>query len=213
MGIEVSGRWSLGIVALLAGMAGAAALGIGTGAVGEDGSAERIRADLLPQFTADGKLKRPEGWEGWVLAGTSMGLTYNEPREAPKPGDPPGTFLNVYVQPWAYDRFLEEGEFPEETMFILSMSEPVRKADPARGGFYQGPIQLMEVHLKQEGLHESGWAFYGFGGGADAVDRFPDTAPCYECHADNGDFDHAFVQFYPKIRERLGMEPPAEGGE
>lgn len=68
-----------------------------------------------------------KGWEGWVLAGTSMGLTYNEPREAPKPGDPPGMFLNVYIQPWAYDE--------------------------------------------------------------------------------------AFVQFYPKIRERLGMESPAEAGE
>jgi hypothetical protein len=45
-------------------------------------------------------------------------------------------------------------------MFILSMSEPVRKADPARGGFY-----------------------------------------------------NAFVQFCPKIRERLGMERLPEGGD
>lgn len=216
MRIGTKGRWVVGVVALLAGVAwatGATVPGVGTSSAGAGAAIQDIPAEYLPQFTADGKLKRPEGWEGWVLAGTSMGLTYNEPREAPKPGGPPGMFLNVYVQPWAYDRFLEEGEFPEETMFILSMSEPVRKADPARGGFYQGPIQLMEVHLKQEGLHQSGWAFYGFGGGADAVDKFPDTAPCYECHAEHGDFDHAFVQFYPKIRERLGMEPPAEGGE
>lgn len=179
----------------------------------EELGAREIAAQYLPQFTADGQLRRPESWEGWVLAGTSMGLTYAEPRQAPKPGDPPGMFLNVYMQPWAYERFMDEGEFPEGTMFILSMAEPVRKADPARGGFYQGPIELLEVHLKQEGLHESGWAFYGFGGGADAVDKFPDTAPCYSCHADNGDFDNAFVQFYPKIRERLGMEPPAESGD
>lgn len=214
MGIGTRGKWMLGIVALLAGVAGvtgAAVLGIGTRSAGAEAApAQEIPAEQLPQFTAEGKLKRPEGWEGWVLAGTSMGLTYNEPREAPEPGEPPGMFLNVYIQPWAYESFLDDGGFPEGTMFILSMSEPVRKADPARGGFYQGPIELLEVHLKQKGLHESGWAFYGFGGGADAVDKFPDTAPCYSCHADDGDYDHAFVQFYPKIRERLGMEmPPA----
>lgn len=31
----------------------------------------------LPHFTADGKLLRPQGWESWVLAGTSIGLTYS----------------------------------------------------------------------------------------------------------------------------------------
>lgn len=208
------GRWVVGVVALLAGVAGAtgaAVLGVGPQSAAAGAAIQDIAAPYLPQFTADGKLRRPEGWEGWVLAGTSMGLTYNEPREAPEPGDPPGMFLNVYMQPWAYEQFMDEGEFPQGTMFILSMSEPMRKADPARGGFYQGPIQILEVHLKQDGLHESGWAFYGFGGGADAVDKFPDTAPCYSCHADNGDFDNAFIQFYPKIRERLGMEMLAEG--
>jgi hypothetical protein len=203
----------VGVVALLAGVAGAtgAAVLAGTRSAAAGAAVQEIPAKYLPQFTAEGKLERPEGWEGWVLAGTSMGLTYNEPRNAPGPGEPPGMFLNVYIQPWAYERFLDEGEFPEGTMFILSMSEPVRKADPARGGFYQGPIELMEVHLKQEGLHESGWAFYGFGSGEPAVDKFPDTAPCYSCHADHGDYDNAFVQFYPMIRERLGMEPPPEG--
>lgn len=186
----------------------------GTDVAGDLSDTQEIASQYLPQLTADGRLGRPEGWEGWVLAGTSMGLTYNEPTRTPVPGEPPGSFLNVYLQPWAYTRFMEEGEFPEGTMFILAMSDPVRKADPARGGFYQGPIHLLEVHLKQEGLHESGWAFYGFGGGADAADPFPGDADCYSCHAENGAYDNAFVQFYPKIRERLGMDPPTgnDGG-
>lgn len=182
----------------------------GEGAAADRGppnSPQEVANEHLPQFDADGRLRRPEGWESWVLAGTSMGLTYNEPTRTPAPGEPPGSFLNVYIQPWAYERFMEEGAFPEGTMFILAGSEPVRKADPARGGFYQGPIRLLEVHLKRDGVHESGWGFYGFGGDDDAADLIPGEAACYSCHAEQADYDHAFVQFYPEIRERLGLEP------
>lgn len=212
-------RTKAGVVPPLVVVAAGALLTIGCGGPEADSDGEADAAEVaadrspeianehLPQFTADGRLRRPDGWESWVLAGTSMGLTYNEPARAPEPGDPPGSFLNVYIQPWAYERFMEEGAFPEGTMFILAGSEPVRKADPARGGFYQGPIRLLEVHLKQAGLHESGWGFYGFGGGSEAAEMIPGEAACYSCHAEDAAFDHAFVQFYPEIRERLGMEP------
>ncbi|MEJ2152222.1 MAG: hypothetical protein P8Y29_04545, partial [Gemmatimonadota bacterium] len=63
--------------------------------------------DQRPRFTTDGELLRPEGWEAWVLAGTSMGLGYAEPSGAVTAGQPPGSFLNVYIQPWAYERFME----------------------------------------------------------------------------------------------------------
>ena len=167
--------------------------------------ADSIPAELLPRFAAGDSLVRPEGWEAWVLAGTSMGLTYNESATPPVAGDPPGDFLNVYIQPWAYERFMETGEFPEGTMFVLAGSDPVRRTDPARGGFTQGPQSLLEVHLKWRGLDETGWGFYGFGGGEETAGRIPGDAACYTCHRDEAAFDHAFVQFYPAIRERLGM--------
>jgi hypothetical protein len=136
-----------------------------------------------------------------------MGLTYNEPAAAPAPGEPPGIFLNVYVQPWAYERFMESGEFPEGTMFILAMAEPVARNDPARGGFTMGAISMMEVHLKRAGVHESGWGFYGFGGDDQSAEMIVGEANCYSCHRDEAAYDQAFVQFYPKMRERLGLEP------
>ncbi|HET9332966.1 MAG TPA: cytochrome P460 family protein [Gemmatimonadota bacterium] len=189
---------------------------LGVGACGRAGGGpdaaaahpeDSIPAAQLPRFTPDGRLLRPEGWEGWVLAGTSMGLTYNEPAAAPAPGAPPGIFLNVYVQPWAYERFMESGEFPEGTMFILAMAEPITKADPARGGFYMGEISMMEVHLKRAGVHESGWGFYGFGSDDSSAEILPAEANCYSCHRDEAAYDQAFVQFYPKMRERLGLDP------
>ncbi len=162
----------------------------------------------MPQFTADGQLRRPEGWETWVLAGTSMGLTYAEEPRTFAPGEAPGSFLQVYIQPWAYDAFMDAGEFPEGTMFILAGSEPVSKADPARGGFYQGDLHLMEVHLKREGIDPTGWAFFGYGSDAESADKIPGEASCYSCHTANADHDNVFVQFYPRIRERLGMASP-----
>jgi hypothetical protein len=164
----------------------------------------------LPRFTPEGALVRPEGWESWVLAGTSMGLTYTESATAPAAGEPPGDFLNVYLQPWAYARFMETGEFPEGTMFALVGSDPVERTDPARGGFTQGAMSLLEVHLKRKGLHESGWGFYGFGDGEETAELIPGDAACYSCHRDEAAFDNAFVQFYPAMRERLGLEPAGE---
>ena len=189
-----------------------------TGANGDSGTdtavADSIPPHQLPRFAPDGRLLRPEGWEAWVLAGTSMGLTYNEPAAAQEVGAPPGIFLNVYIQPWAYERFLDTGEFPEGTMFVLAMAEPVSRNDPARGGFTMGEISMMEVHLKRAGVHESGWGFYGFGGDDEAAERIPGEANCYSCHRDEAAHDQAFVQFYPTMRERLGLPtPPAVGEE
>lgn len=177
----------------------------GADAAGKEGAEDAVPADLRPRFTPEGDLVRPEGWEAWVLAGTSMGLTYNEPADASAPGEPPGRFLNVYIQPWAYERFMASGAFPEGTMFILAGADPVDKADPARGGFYQGEVSLLEVHLKQDGLDPTGWGFYGFTAEAETARRIPSDANCYSCHRDEAAFDHAFVQFYPAMRQRLGL--------
>lgn len=188
--------------------------GTGPTAIAAEIAAEAAESEerYLPRFTEDGRLLRPRGWEAWVLAGTSMGLTYAENSRQVAPGDAPGSFLQVYVQPWAYETFMKEGGFPENTMFILAGSRPVSKADPARGGFYQGDLFLMEVHLKRDGIDPSGWAFFGYGGDTEAAERIPSDASCYSCHAEHADHDNVFVQFYPKMRERLGMAPPEEQG-
>ena len=215
-------RWLLAVVLVVAAGSAAAAAVTRHSAGTESGdaapailagqAAERPEARYLPQFTADGDLRRPEGWEAWVLAGTSMGLTYAENPRTFAPGEAPGSFLNVYIQPWAYEAFMELAEFPDGTMLVLAGSEPVRKADPARGGFYQGDLHLMEVHLKREGIDPSGWAFYGYGSDAESAAKIPGEASCYSCHAENAGHDNVFVQFYPRIRERLGYDSAARSG-
>ncbi len=155
----------------------------------------------MPHFTADGSLIRPERWEEWVMVGTSIGLTYTEGGgPARMPGAAPGMFHNIFMQPWSYRRFQETGEFAENTMFILAMSQPSVRAAPAEGGFYETNRFLSEIHLKQEGLHESGWGFYGFGAEVESATMIPGAANCYSCHAEHAAFDQVFVQFYPPLR-------------
>jgi hypothetical protein len=207
--------WSMTRIPLVALLAALAVSACGSAAdrdavAADSTAADSIPAGQLPRFTGTGELLRPDGWEAWVLAGTSMGLGYTEPTTLPEPGAAPGIFLNVYIQPWAYERFMETGEFPQGTMFILSGSDAVDRVDPARRGFTMGGISLMEVHLKQEGLHESGWGFYGFGGDAASAAMIPGEVNCYSCHRDEAAHDQAFVQFYPKIRERLGLVTAAD---
>jgi len=159
--------------------------------------------DQLPHFTEAGALQKPVGWEAWVMAGSSTGLSY---AAAPPPvaGAAPGMFHNVYLQPWAYRAFLKDGAFPESTMFVLSFYEPSRKSTPARAGFYEGDrLGAIEVHLKQRGIDKTGWAFFGFGDSALTAPMIPSAAPCYACHATEAAHDQVFTQFYPPLRERL----------
>lgn len=163
-------------------------------------------ADQMPQFTESGEMVRPKNWERWVMVGSSIGLSYSEPRRARGPDEAPGMFHNIYMQPWAYDYFMRHAQFAEGTMFALSMYEASRNADPARGGFYQGdPAPVIEVHVKKAGIDSTGWAFFNFGNDAETAPKIPGQAACYSCHATNAAYDHVFTQFYPPIRARLGQ--------
>jgi len=159
----------------------------------------------LPQFTKEGRLIRPRGYDEWVMVGASTGLSYAEPQTKPAAGAPPGMFHNIYLQPWAYRYVMEHGAFPENAMFVMTFYEPSRKSNPARFGFYEGDrIPGFEVHLKRKDVDTSGWGFYGFGSDTTSTSvKLPGELACYTCHAKEAAFDNAFVQFYPAIRERL----------
>jgi len=140
-------------------------------------------ADQLPRFAKDGGLQPPQGWEAWVMVGSSTGLSYNEAAPSAA-GAAPGMFHNVYMQPWAYRAFQKTGVFPEQTMFVLAFYQPSRKATPARAGFYEGDREAgFEVHVKKTGIDKSGWGFFGFAGPTAPATLMPAAAPCYSCHA------------------------------
>jgi len=181
--------------------AGAAAVSI----VALQGPQSTPPKDQLPQFTADGKLVRPTGYQEWVMVGASTGLSYAQSQQAPAAGAAPGMFHNVYLQPWAYRYVMAHGTFPENAMLVLTFFETSRKSTPARAGFYEGDrMQGFEVHLKRKDVDSSGWGFYGFGSDSSRPQaKQPTALPCYSCHRTEAAFDNAFVQFYPELRARL----------
>ena len=161
--------------------------------------------DQVPQFTSEGRLKRPTGYEEWVMVGASTGLSYAQSQQAPAAGAAPGMFHNVYLQPWAYRYVMQHGAFPENAMFVLTFYEPSKKSNPARAGFYEGDrIPGFEVHLKRKDADSTGWGFYGFGSDTTSTSaKLPGSLACYSCHGSEAAFDNAFVQFYPALRTRL----------
>ncbi len=162
-------------------------------------------ADQIARFTKDGRLIRPEGFEGWVMVGASTGLSYAQPQTPPPAGAAPGMFHNIYLQPWAYRSVMERGTFPDGAMLVMTFYEASRKSRPAKVGFYEGDrVSGLEVHLKRAGVDSTGWGFFGFGSDTtSSAAKVPAEAACYKCHQSEAAFDQAFVQFYPALRGKL----------
>jgi hypothetical protein len=158
------------------------------------------RESAAPRYAADGSLRRPIGYETWVLAGASIGLGYT----AGMPhADDPGMFHNVYISRPAYEQYLRTGMFPEKTMMVMTLYVPGEKVAPSKQGYFQGDFIGMEAAVKDSERRPEGWAYYNFtrsmGSLMDSAQAFPRTA-CYSCHLAHAGRDNVFVQFYPVLR-------------
>ena len=160
-----------------------------------------------PQYTPDGKLKRPAEYREWVWLSSGLGMSYGPLAQNEQDPDPP--FDNVFVNPSAYRAFLQTGTWPDKTVLVLEVRASVSKGSINQGGHSQGGLRGIEVEVKDQGR----WTFYGFNGTAEAGARIPAAASCYTCHAQNGAVDNTFVQFYPtliEVAKRKGTLKPAQ---
>jgi hypothetical protein len=180
-------------------------LAVGTFSAETDNSIRQSSAEpasarpmATPQYDEKGALLRPTGYERWVFVGASLGLRYDKDDQH---SDGPGVFLNVYTQPEAYDEYARTGYFPDKTIFVMENYRPVQKESIARGGYFEGELVGMEVAVKDYDRNELGWAYFNFSspqGLAEKARAMP-KAFCWDCHAEHGDDDNVFVQFYPVI--------------
>lgn len=164
-------------------------------------------ADMpLPEYDQSGALLRPVGFEKWVVVGTSVGLGYSD-GEKPDPGNP-GQFHNVYLQPQAFDHYVATGEFPEQTVFIVTNNPSQStqgKGDNKvlRQGFFAASTVGLEVAVKDTSRFPDGWGYYIFHDKTNkpsskvrAAEQPFARKDCYDCHAEHGAVDHVFTQFY-----------------
>ena len=156
--------------------------------------------DTLPRYAAD-SLIRPAGTERWVLAGASIGLGYSQPSGAQAAGGTGGLFHNVYIEPTAYEHFVQTGRFREGTMMAMTLYEPGQKVHPSKQGFFEGNFLALEVSLKDSKRYPGGWAYFNFNKGAPESRALAlPREGCQSCHAQNAADDNVFVQFYPTLR-------------
>lgn len=154
----------------------------------------------LPRYTSDGALRRPVGYETWILAGSSIGLGYTEGMPH---ADDPGMFHRVYISRTAYEQYRKTGTFPEKTMMVMALYAAGQKVAPSKQGYFEGDFIGLEAAVKDTERHPEGWAYYNFTRGmgtlVDSAQAFPKTA-CYSCHVVHGRRDNVFTQFYPLLR-------------
>lgn len=161
-------------------------------------------ADGTPRFLEDGRLQLPADYRHWVFVTSGLGMTYGPAR--PASGQPP-YFGNVFVSPEAYDAFMDNGRWPEGTVFVLEVRRSEENVSIAAGGRTQGARVALEASVKDSRrFPEGGWAYFVFDGGEPAA-PLARGASCYSCHSTHGAVEWTFTQFYPElfdVARRLG---------
>jgi hypothetical protein len=175
-------------------------------------------SSTAPQYTADGQLKVPVGFETWVFVGSNLGLGYkDELKETTKVEAARASqqqFHNIYINPEAYAYFVANKEFPDKTVLVMDVfTAPDR--DPKNiltAGFYNGKqigLQVAVKNLNRPDGKKTPWAYYTLMNPSDPMPVMAPSAPahedseCYDCHKAHASKDNVWVQFYPTLRKLL----------
>lgn len=157
-------------------------------------------------FTAEGKLQRPVDYRNWQYVTSGLGMSYGPAAQAAALTGHV-MFDNVFVQPEAYAAFLENGTWPEGTMFVLELRGSETERPPNNRGYFQTEVQGIEASVKDSRRFKGRWAYFDFGGQAQSAAPQPESG-CFACHAKNAAVDMTFVQFYPTLQNvRVRQRP------
>jgi len=161
-----------------------------------------------PQYAADGKLARPEGYRKWAYLSSGYGMSYSQTASDHL------MFTNVFVTPSSYDYFAQHGTWPDKTMFVLEVYGSASKGSINQHGNYQSEFMGLDVEVKDEKRFADKWAYFGFNTteGSSAATA-PSKNDCWNCHDQHAAVEHSFVQFYPELlkvaRDKGTIKPSA----
>lgn len=156
----------------------------------------------VARYTESGQLDFPVDTDLWVFMGSTLGGDYND-----TPFDPaaPATFGIVQMEPAAYRHYMENGEYADGTMFLLSFYNSESKSQPQLQGFVQGALRDQEIHVIDKARFAEGRGFFFYRGGGTATRtaaKIPDGSDCVSCHNEHAARDGIFSQFYPVLKNR-----------
>jgi hypothetical protein len=152
------------------------------------------------EFTADGKLKQPEGYRQWVYVGTP--LTPNE-LNGGKAAFP--DFHAVYIDPESYAEYQKTGKFRDGTIMVKELVAIGAKEASSGKGYFMGDFIGLETSIKDSKRFKDEpdhWAYFSFG------HKYPlqkeaekeSATSCNACHAGTAAQDDVFTQYYPVLR-------------
>ena len=159
----------------------------------------------LPEYTADGDLILPKGFEKWVYLGSPLTPNALNGGKANFP-----EFHNVYMQPWAYEEYQKTNVFPEGTIMFkeLELTLPGQNPDgsrtePSGRGYFPGKLNGADVTVKDSKryIDTGGWGYYNFHHHepkAPTAKLRPKTE-CAYCHLASAKKDEVWTQFYTRL--------------
>jgi hypothetical protein len=148
-----------------------------------------------PEYTSEGELRFPEHYRQWIYLTTGFDMSYNP---AMRMGH--HMFDNVFVNPEAYEAFVETGTWPDKTILVLEGRMAESNGSINKAGNYQTTNMMgVEAHVKDEARFPGKWAFFAGLEAGKTAKMIPTTADCYSCHEAHGAVDTTFVQFYPTL--------------
>ena len=169
-------------------------------------SADYPDIEIGPRFASNGQLLQPSDFRRWVFIGAP--LTPNALNNGAA-GFP--EFHNVYVEPAAYDHYMEHGEWPEGTMMVkeLQLTQPASTDDGSRieasgRGYFPGAPNGLDVSVKDSRrfADTNGWGFFNFGHNPPPYLAAAPAAPrdaCAGCHIASAHKDMVFSDFYQQL--------------
>ena len=94
---------------------------------------------------------------------------------------------------------MKTGTWPDRTILVKENRVAASTGTLAKGGMFQGQVEDLEIHVKDEARFPGKWAFFSSSDGKAAAKLLPQSADCYSCHQDHAAVDTTFVQFYPTL--------------
>ena len=146
-----------------------------------------------PHYDAKGHLLRPADYRDWEFLSAGYGMNYS-----PAPGSH-DLFTNVFVQRWAYDAFLKNGKWPEQSMFVIDERDAESNGSINKKGHFQTDLIGLVVEVKDSVRNQDKWAYYDFESNAKTAGAAPKDG-CWSCHDQHAAVEHTFVQFYPTLK-------------
>jgi hypothetical protein len=178
----------------------------------------RGQSATTPQYTVDGQLKAPVGYETWVFVGSNLGLAYKSELPVTNALETlrasQTLFHNIYINPEAYAQFLATNEFPDQTMLVMDIFTAADREpkNVLAAGVYNAKHVGLQVAVKN--LHRpdgktTPWAYYILMNPFDPSPVLNPSAPaqddadCQDCHKAHASIDNVWVQFYPTLRKLI----------